>query len=269
MQINFTKMQACGNDYIYLDCLASPPPESPEKIARALCPRHFSVGGDGVVLILPPTNATADAKIRIFNADGSEAVICGSALRSAALLLYLGGYARRSRIAIECEVGVREVILSVRDGKVVGILAELGQARVTGGVRLSACGNEYEAVTVEIGNRHAVCFVPDVDAQRLDKIAESARREGDFNLEVCEYLGDNRIRVRVFERGSGETLSCGSGACAVAAAAAARGLIDAKRPVEILMRGGALTVRDGGARGMLLSGAAEIAFCGIAEVRDG
>lgn len=268
--IDFIKMQACGNDYIYLDCLGGGEPSCPEALARRLSARNFSVGGDGLVLILP--SDVADAKMRIFNADGSEGAICGNALRCVALLLYESNYARRSRIKIETACGVRCVLLSVKDGKVVSIGVEMGKARNLGTDILEACGEKYELVEIDVGNRHAVIFCPDADVLDIAKIGAAVgagkRDEGGINVELCEIGNDNELRVRVLERGSGETLSCGSGACACAAAAVIRGYASAQKPIKVKMRGGELSVRCTDELEMRLTGGAERVFEGRADIPE-
>lgn len=268
--IDFIKMQACGNDYIYIDCLGGTVPDRPEALARRLSARHFSVGADGLVLILP--SAVADARMRMFNADGSEGAICGNALRCVALLLYESNYARRSRITIETACGVRRALLSVKDGKVVSISVEMGKARRLGADILEACGEKYELTEIDVGNRHAVIFCPDADALDITRIGAVLKAsewgDGGINMELCEVSGENELRVRVLEHGSGETLSCGSGACACAAAAVMRGYACTEKPIRVKMRGGELTVRCNDELEMRLTGGAARAFEGRADIPD-
>lgn len=242
--LNFIKMHAAGNDYLYFDCLNSEIKE-PERVAKALCPRRFSVGADGIVLI--EQSKIADAKMRIFNADGSEAKMCGNAARCVGRLLYESGFVKKSRIRLETLSGVRNIYITVRDGAVGVISADMGMVKAVGEPYfLCAKGEKYEMRAFDVGNLHQVGAVVDVDALPLDEIGRAVGEtnlfEDGVNTEFYEVVGENRIKARVFERGSGETLSCGTGACAVSLAAILRGDCDGNKPIRVLMRGGELTV---------------------------
>lgn len=242
--LNFIKMHAAGNDYLYFDCLNSEIKE-PERVAKALCPRRFSVGADGIVLI--EQSKIADAKMRIFNADGSEAKMCGNAARCVGRLLYESGFVKKSRIRLETLSGVRNIYITVRDGAVGVISADMGMVKAVGEPYfLCAKGEKYEMRAFDVGNLHQVGAVVDVDALPLDEIGRAVEEtnlfEDGVNTEFYEVVGKNCIKARVFERGSGETLSCGTGACAVSLAAILRGDCDGNKPVRVLMRGGELTV---------------------------
>ena len=236
MQLNFIKMHSCGNDYIYFDCL-SKPIEEPEKLAVLLSKRHFSVGADGIVLICP--SKIADAKMRIFNADGSEAKMCGNAARCVGKLLYESNFAHKSKIRLETSSGIRDLFLTVKNGKIDKISVDMGVCSV--GEMFS-----YDVREINIGNEHQVTFVPDVDFLDLDKIGpnfeKSPHFSGGVNTEFCEILDKNHLKVRVFERGSGETLACGTGACAAAILGIVSGRCDFGRLIKISMRGGDLFV---------------------------
>lgn len=242
--LNFIKMHAAGNDYLYFDCLNSEIKE-PERVAKALCPRRFSVGADGIVLI--EQSKIADAKMRIFNADGSEAKMCGNAARCVGRLLYESGFVKKSRIRLETLSGVRNIYITVRDGAVGVISADMGMVKAVGEPYfLCAKGEKYEMRAFDVGNLHQVGAVVYVDALPLDEIGRAVGEtnlfEDGVNTEFYEVVGKNCIKARVFERGSGETLSCGTGACAVSLAAILRGDCDGNKPVRVLMRGGELTV---------------------------
>lgn len=265
--LNFIKMHAAGNDYLYFDCLNSEIKE-PERVAKALCPRRFSVGADGIVLI--EQSKIADAKMRIFNADGSEAKMCGNAARCVGRLLYESGFVKKSRIRLETLSGVRNIYITVRDGAVGVISVDMGMVKAVGEPYfLCAKGEKFEMRAFDVGNLHQVGAVPDVDALPLDEIGravgETNRFEDGVNTEFYEVVGKNRIKARVFERGSGETLSCGTGACACAVAAALRGDCDGNKPVRVLMRGGELTVSLDENMCAFLSGFAERVFEGSLE----
>lgn len=243
MRLDFIKMHGAGNDYIYFDCLARSIPE-PEKLAVILSKRHFSVGADGIVMICP--SKIADAKMRIFNADGSEAKMCGNAARCVGKLLYESNFIKKSRIRLETEGGIRELFLTIKNKQVDKISVDMGALTLGEMFFIDVCGLKYEMRAVNVGNEHQVTFVPDVDFLDLDKIGrhfeKNARFTDGVNTEFCEVLGKNHLKVRVFERGSGETLACGTGACASALAGIVSGYCDYGRLIKISMRGGQLAV---------------------------
>lgn len=243
MRLDFIKMHGAGNDYIYFDCLLKSIPD-PEKLAILLSKRHFSVGADGIVLICP--SKIADAKMRIFNADGSEAKMCGNAARCVGKLLYESNFAPRSKIKLETNSGICELFLTVKNRQVGKISVGMGTSSVGEMFSLDVCGQKYEMREVNIGNEHQVTFVPDVDFLDLDKIGRHFEKNPRFNdginTEFCEVLGKNHLKVRVFERGSGETLACGTGACAATLAGIVSGYCEFGRLVKISMRGGELSV---------------------------
>jgi diaminopimelate epimerase len=267
MRLNFVKMHGNGNDYLFFDCFNSALRE-PSRVAKILCKRRFSVGADGIVLILP--SGVADVKMRIFNADGSEGETCGNALRCLGRLLYDWGYIRKSRMSIETNSGVRDVFLIIKNGVVSSLAVDMGFCEIGELFFMETCGEKLEMRGVDVGNKHRVTFVPDVDVLDLDKLgracAKNSTLEGGVNTEFCEVVEKNLIKARVFERGSGETLACGSGACAIAAASVANGSSDAGNPVRILMRGGELLVKlDENMRAILIGGAQKC-FEGTAEL---
>lgn len=267
MKLNFTKMQGAGNDYIYFDCLAREL-ENPGEVAKILSKRHFSVGADGIVLICP--SKIADAKMRIFNSDGTEGKMCGNAARCVGKLLFESNFARRSRISLETGSGVRELFLTVKNGKIGKITVDMGVARVGDTFVLEACGEKLEMRDVDTGNPHQVAFVPDVDYINLEKIGhiceQNPRFLGGVNTEFCEILDKNHLKVRVFERGSGETLACGTGACASALAGIKNGSCEIGKSINISMRGGDLSVLCDEHFHTYLTGDAHVTFQGEVEI---
>lgn len=243
MDISFIKMHAAGNDYIYFDCLGAPIKE-PEKVAAKLCKRRFSIGADGIVLICP--SKVADAKMLIFNADGSEAKMCGNAARCVGKLLYESDFLRKSRIKIETQSGIRELFLTIKNGKIEKITVDMGNAIVGEMFFLEVGGHKHEMREINVGNEHQVTFVPDVDFLGLDRIGgafeKNLRYPDGVNTEFCEILDKNHLKVRTYERGSGETLACGTGACAAAVTGILHGACEAGRLIRISMRGGELAV---------------------------
>ena len=273
MKIPFTKMHGLGNDYIYIDCFATPADTLPDlpTLAARLSHRRFSVGADGLVLILPSDKATA--RMRMFNADGSEGLMCGNAIRCVGKYLYERGLISPDtrEITIETGSGIKAVSLSVQDGAVgavvTAVTVDMGTVTVGETYTVAAMGLDYTLLPVSVGNPHAVCFTDDlatVDVESVGRVL-SASAAGGVNVEFVEILDDLTLRMRVYERGSGVTLACGTGACASVAAAVAKGYCPANTPVTVLLDGGALTVihTPGGTTHMI--GGAELIYDGVWE----
>lgn len=273
MKIPFTKMHGLGNDYIYIDCFATPADTLPDlpTLAARLSQRRFSVGADGLVLILP--SDVADAHMRMFNADGSEGLMCGNAIRCVGKYLYERGLisANSREITVETGSGIKALSLSVRNGKVDSVTVDMGCAEVSDEVILRAEGKHYHLILVSVGNPHAVCFTEDVGAVSVESVGAvlSASVNGGVNVEFAERVDETTLRMRVYERGSGVTLACGTGACAAVAAAVSRGICPSDTPVTVLLDGGALTVIHavGGTTvgTTYMIGGAEFVFDGVFE----
>ena len=269
MKIPFTKMHGLGNDYIYIDCFQTPVetlPDLPTLTACLSC-RRFSVGADGLVLILPSDKATA--RMRMFNADGSEGLMCGNAIRCVGKYLYERGLIPQNarEITIETASGIRSLSLSVKAGKVDSVSVDMGVVEVSDEIAVETAGKHYHLMPVSVGNPHWVCFVEDLAA--VDVVSEgaflSSAPEGGVNVEFVDVVDETTLRMRVYERGSGVTLACGTGACATVAAAVARGICPPDTPITVLLDGGALTVihTTGGTTFMI--GGAEFAYDGVWE----
>ena len=273
MKIPFTKMHGLGNDYIYIDCFKTPVETLPDlpTLAAHLSPRRTSVGADGLVLILP--SEVADARMRMFNADGSEGMMCGNAIRCVGKYLYERGLISPDarEITVETASGIKELSLSVRDGKVdavvTAVTVDMGVAEVADEIVVEAAGKQYHTIPVSVGNPHWVCFTENLTA--VDVVTEGARLssavEGGVNVEFVERIDESTLRMRVFERGSGVTLACGTGACASVAAAVSRGMCPVNTPVTVLLDGGALTVILGEGGTMVMIGGAEFVYDGVWE----
>ena len=278
MKIPFTKMQGLGNDYIYIDCFKTPVETLPDlpTLAARLSQRRFSVGADGLVLILPSDKAAA--RMRMFNADGSEGLMCGNAIRCVGKYLYERGLVSPDtrELTVETGSGIKELSLSVRDGKVDAVVTAVtvdmgspayGEAETI----LYTKRTHYHLIPVSVGNPHEVCFVEDLLAIDVETEGAllSASREGGVNVEFAERVDKTTLRMRVFERGSGVTLACGTGACATVAAAVSRGICPPDTPITVLLDGGALTVihaLDGTDFGRLfMIGGAEFVYDGVWE----
>ena len=256
MQLSFTKMHGCGNDYIYINCLERTI-ESPESLSILLSDRHYGIGGDGVVLMLPST--VADAKMRMFNLDGSEGQMCGNAIRCVAKYLYDNKIIASLTMKIETLSGVKELALTTTDGLVSSVRVNMGLAEMNptklpvslSGDRvvdypIAVGGVEYNITCVSMGNPHAVAFCEGIDGLKLHEIGPLFENHELFparvNTEFVEVVERNHLKMRVWERGSGETLACGTGACAAAVAAVLNGHCDGNTDIKVQLLGGELTI---------------------------
>ena len=266
--MRFIKMHGLGNDYVYVDCFHEKTPEDPAALAVRLSRRHFSIGSDGLILIEPTENA--DAAMRVFNADGSEAEMCGNGLRCVAKYVRDSGIRRADELRIETKSGVKSLRMIVENGVAVGARADMGEPKIDFvDKEVEAAGETLRLTAVTVGNPHAVAFVsaPPEDGW-FYRMGPAIERHPLFperiNVEFVEGVSRGELRARVWERGSGETLACGSGACACLVAASVNGL--AGRKVRLLLAGGELDIEWSEADGhVYMEGPAEIAFVG--EVR--
>ena len=260
MLLEFTKMQGVGNDYIYVDARTQTIPD-PHDLARRLSDRHFGIGGDGLVLILP-AEAGADVTMAMYNADGSEGLMCGNAVRCVAEWLIERGVVRGNLVRIATKSGIktvrrlREHYYSVNMGP-----ATVGSAAFAG---------IHDLTTVSIGNPHVVWFpqfeIQNYNIQRLgQRIEHSKIFPNGTNVEFVRVIGDNLLQMRVWERGSGETLGCGTGACAAAVASVARGLCNREKLIRVQLPGGELAVDCANEQVRLLGPAATV-FHGTVEI---
>lgn len=235
-------MHGLGNDYIYLDCTGGEPPDLP-RLAAALSDRHFGVGGDGLICICP--SEIADFKMRIFNADGSEGEMCGNGVRCVGKYVYDKGLTDKTGLTIETLAGVRALELTLEGGKVSAVTVDMGVPRVEAPVTLAAGGRDWRGTGVSMGNPHLVVFTDDPAALELAALGPQfenhPRFPGRVNTEFVRVVSPSLLALRVWERGSGETLACGTGACAALAAAAAAGYTS--RQAEVRLRGGTLALR--------------------------
>ncbi len=267
--VHFIKMHGAGNDYIFVDT-SRYPIEHPEEVAIAWSRYHFGIGSDGLVLIGRPETPDADFTMRIFNADGSEGLMCGNACRCIGKYVYERGLTDKRHIRLLTASGIKVLDLKVNDdGTVESVTVDMS-APVLEDERLFAPEGEPlpEGVFVSLGNPHYVIFVDDIDA--VDVAHEGSRLEHHSrfpercNIEFAQ-VGEDGIRMRVWERGSGITMACGTGACATAVAAAVTGR--SGRQSHIIMDGGTLDIDWREADGhVYLSGSAAIAFEGTAEL---
>ena len=275
-KLRFTKMQGTGNDYVYVDCF-SEPVHSPCELAKKISDRHFGVGSDGLVLILP--SAKADARMRMFNPDGSEAEMCGNASRCVGKYVYEHGLVRKHIVRLETLAGIRILRLNIEDGEVVAVTVDMGEPILNPadipmlsqkdrcvGETLELDGENWQVTAVSMGNPHAVIFMKGIDDLDLPVVGPKFENWSIFpqkvNTEFVEVVSRSRIRMRVWERGTGETLACGTGACAAAVAAMLNGLTE--RAVAVELRGGELFVSwDENDNHVYMTGPAETVFEGV------
>jgi diaminopimelate epimerase len=234
--VRFTKMQGAGNDYIYIDCLSRQPPHDPAALARRVSDRHFGIGGDGLVLICPPSQEGRDARMRMFNADGSEAEMCGNAIRCVAKYMYDRRLVANEQLIIETNRGPLTLDLEIKNGLMhrarvnmqPPILRSADIPTTLPGdpprdAPLKIDGRTFHVTCVSMGNPHAVTFVDEDPSDALvlgigPKIENAPEFPKRINVEFVRVITPREVRVRVWERGSGETLACGTGSCAVAVA---------------------------------------------------
>lgn len=278
MKLQFTKMHGCGNDYIYFDCFKQNIAD-PEELSRRLSRYHFGIGGDGIILIEP--SECADARMRIFNQDGSEGKMCGNGIRCVGKYLYDSGLARKEEIAVETQSGIRVLQMQVQNGQVIGVTVNMGQAELAPeripvslpgseiiGMPVSIDGKEWEITCVSMGNPHCVIFCEDPDSLDLTKVGPKFEKAPIFpegvNTEFICVIDRKTLQMRVWERGSGETLACGTGACASAVAAILRGYCDRKEEITVRLKGGELKIRWD-LEAVWMTGPAETVFTGEVE----
>jgi diaminopimelate epimerase len=267
--MRFTKMHGAGNDYIYVDCFAERVPRDPAELARQISDRRFGVGGDGLILICP--SELADAEMRMYNADGSAAEMCGNGIRCVAKYLYDHGICRRSPLHIESAGNVLLLELTLADGLVEQVQVDMGEpilipeqipttlrplprasSPTRGGasetaivdVPISVAGRDFRITSVSMGNPHCVVFVDEPTDDWVLGVGPKLEVDPHFpkrvNAEFVQVMTRSELRQRTWERGSGETFACGTGACAVGVAGVLSGRTD--RKVQIHLRGGDLTI---------------------------
>jgi len=240
--MRFTKMQGLGNDYVYLDCTKTTPPDLPDLAVR-ISDRHFGVGSDGLICVCP--SETADFRMRMFNADGSEGEMCGNGIRCVGKFVYDKGLTRKTTLFIETLAGIKTLNLKVEGGQVSQVTVDMGTPIPESPRTLNIQGSDYLIYPVSMGNPHAVIFRNGVKELNLSDIGPHFEHHPSFpnrtNTEFVELLGPDHLFMRVWERGSGETLACGTGACATAVAANLAG--KAGREVTVTLLGGDLHIR--------------------------
>lgn len=256
--LTFSKMHGIGNDYIYINCFQETVTD-PEKLSIFMSNVRFGVGSDGLVLILP--SEVADFRMRIFNADGSEAMMCGNATRCVGKYVYEHGMTDKTEVSLETNSGIKYLTLYVNEAtnKVDAVKVDMGKAILKSaeipvandGDRFIAKpvvvdGVSYDMTCVSMGNPHAVVFLPEIDSLDLEKMGPSFEHHPLFpnrvNTEFIRVIDDHTLQMRVWERGSGETFACGTGACAAAVASVLNGYCKREQEILIHLRGGDLRI---------------------------
>ena len=278
--MKFTKMHGTGHDYIYVNGFEEKL-EIPSEAAVKLSDRRFGIGSDGLILILP--SDVADCRMEMFNADGSIGKMCGNGIRCVAKYVYDRGLVKKDVLRVETRSGVKTLQLRVEDGKVASVRVNMGQPeldpekipvlfskdRMVDEEVYTPSGNVWRVTCVSMGNPHAVIFVDDVEGLNLPAIGPEMEKHAMFperaNIEFAQVTGPHEVQMRVWERGSGETLACGTGACACAVASVLTGKAD--RDVTVHLRGGDLHVFwDPDTDDVYMEGPAAFVFDGTVEI---
>ncbi len=252
--MKFTKMHGIGNDYVYVDCFQETVP-NPQEAAKFISDRHFGVGSDGLVLIRP--SETADFEMAMYNADGSRGEMCGNAIRCVAKYVYENHLTDKTHISVETLAGIKYLDLAIEGGAVSRVHVNMGKPELAAekipvqhpmqqvvGQPIDVCGTQYQMTCVSMGNPHCVVFTDDIDSLDIEKIGPMFEHHKLFpnrvNTEFVKVLSQDKIQMRVWERGSGETLACGTGACAAVVASILNGYT--KDSVTVQLRGGMLDI---------------------------
>ena len=252
----FSKMHGAGNDYIYVNCFKEKV-ENINETAKAVSDRHFGIGSDGLVLICP--SDVADFRMDMYNSDGSQAEMCGNATRCVGKYVYDRGLTDKTQITLETLAGIKILDLNVKDGEVQTVRVNMGSPELVPknipidsnldrfiSEDVEVDGKVYKVTGVSMGNPHAVTFIDDTDSLEIEKIGPKFETHKLFpkkiNTEFAQIVDRNTIKMRVWERGAGETLACGTGACAVAVASTLNGLVDEDKPVTVKLLGGDLQI---------------------------
>lgn len=254
--MKFTKMHGIGNDYVYVNCFKEVV-KDPAAVAKFVSDRHFGIGADGLILIKP--SDIADCEMDMYNLDGSQGAMCGNGIRCVAKYVFDYGIVNKTSISIATRSGIKYLDLSVKDGRVSMVKVNMGSPILTASQipvvsskeevidePLEVDGTTYRITAVSMGNPHAIVYMDDVDSLEIDKIGPAFENHIAFpdrvNTEFVKVIDPHTVQMRVWERGSGETLACGTGACAVAVASILNGLTDGSRPVTVKLLGGNLQI---------------------------
>ena len=263
--MHFTKKHGLGNDYLYV---YGEVPENIVKLSQKLSDRHFGAGSDGMIYICP--SKIADYKMRIFNADGSEAKMCGNGIRCVGKYVYDKGYTDKTILKIETLSGIKTLQLSVAGGKVNYVTVDMGKSAAQEKQDLEIDGQTVSLIPVSVGNPHAVIFVEDIQKAPLTTLGPVLEHHSFFpdggNVEFVQVISKNELRMRVWERGSGVTWACGTGACASVTAAISQGYCDCNSDVSVILDGGTLHITVASDNTVTMRGPATTVYEGETEL---
>ena len=279
--MKFTKMHGLGNDYVYVNCFEEKI-DNPPAVARFVSDRHFGIGSDGLIMINP--SKTADFEMEMYNADGSRGEMCGNGIRCVAKYVYDYGLTDKTQISVETLGGLKYLDLTVEDGKVSLVKVDMGRPELEADLipiisereqvidePIEVDGKEYHMTGVSMGNPHVVIYVDDVKGLDLEKIGPKFENHERFpkriNTEFVHCIDRQTVEMRVWERGSGETLACGTGACAVAVSSILNNLTDTQVTVKLL--GGDLQIEwDREKDRVFMTGPATVVFDGVIDITE-
>ena len=279
--MKFTKMHGFGNDYVYVNCFEEKI-DNPPAVARFVSDRHFGIGSDGLIMINP--SKTADFEMEMYNADGSRGEMCGNGIRCVAKYVYDYGLTDKTQISVETLGGIKYLDLTIEDGKVSLVKVDMGKPKLEADLipiisereqvidePIEVDGKEYHMTGVSMGNPHAVIYVDDVKGLDLEKIGPKFENHERFpkriNTEFVHCIDRQTVEMRVWERGSGETLACGTGACAVAVSSILNNLTDTQVTVKLL--GGDLQIEwDREKDRVFMTGPATVVFDGVIDITE-
>ena len=279
--MKFTKMHGLGNDYVYVNCFEEKI-YNPQAVARFVSDRHFGIGSDGLIMINP--SKTADFEMEMYNADGSRGEMCGNGIRCVAKYVYDYWLTDKTQISVETLGGIKYLDLTVEDGKVSLVKVDMGKPELEADLipiisereqvidePIEVDGKEYHMTGVSMGNPHAVIYVDDVKGLDLEKIGPKFENHERFpkriNTEFVHCIDRQTVEMRVWERGSGETLACGTGACAVAVSSILNNLTDTQVTVKLL--GGDLQIEwDREKNHVFMTGPAKVVFDGVIDITE-
>lgn len=254
--MKFTKMHGIGNDYVYVNCFEETV-DNPAEVARFVSDRHYGIGSDGLILIKP--SDIADCEMDMYNLDGSQGAMCGNGIRCVAKYAYDYGIVNKTSISVATRSGIKYLDLSVRNGKVSTVKVNMGSPILSPkeipfvsekeqviNEPLEIDGETFHITAISMGNPHGIVFMDDIDNLEIEKIGPKFENHIAFpdrvNTEFVKVLDRHTVQMRVWERGSGETLACGTGACAVAVASILNGHVDGDSPVTVRLLGGNLEI---------------------------
>lgn len=278
MKLKFTKMQAYGNDYIFMDAIHQVI-DNPNQLAERVSNRHFGIGSDGLILVCK--SDVCDFRMRIFDPDGTEAEMCGNGIRCVAKFVYDNGLTKNTSINIETLAGIKKIDLTIENNKAILATVNMGkpilkpeeipvisEENPVKNLKLKAEDKEFIFTCVSMGNPHAVTVIDDVDNFDIEKYGPILEKDEHFpkkaNIEFIQIIDKTHIKMRVWERGAGETLACGTGACAVCVASTLNNLVEKNKEIEIELLGGILKIKWDDS--VYMTGPAKTVFTGEIEI---